>query len=157
MSQLGSEYEAHPIQIGIWNRQLVAYAGFHPEDRTYTYPPKFKRELELYNPGGARVADREDQGLILVQHPLEALMFVSAGHLNAVAIMGEAISKEQVEALLSEYGAGEKMTLFWPTPTDVVPTLSDLLPHFFVQLRRYEEREDVPLGFTAEEARELLV
>jgi DNA primase len=138
------------------NRQLVAYAGFHPEDRTYTYPPKFRREFELYNLGGARAADGEDRGLILVRHLLEALVLISAGHFNAVAIMGEIISEEQVEALLSEHGAGEKMTLFWPTQTDVVPTLSELFPHFFVRLRRYEYRENTPSGFTADDVRELL-
>jgi hypothetical protein len=39
------------IVIPVYNlsRQLIAYAGFHPEERTYTYPPKFRRELELYN------------------------------------------------------------------------------------------------------------
>jgi hypothetical protein len=146
------------IVIPVYNtsKQLVAYAGFHPEERTYTYPPKFKRELELYNLGGALAAEADEQGLILVGHPLEALMLVSAGHLNAVAIMRENISEAQVEALLAEYGAGEKITLFWSTHTDVVPTLSELLPHFFVRLRRYEEQSGIPLGFTAEKAQELL-
>jgi hypothetical protein len=43
------------IVIPVFNtsRQLVAYAGFHPEERTYIYPPQFRRELELYNVGGA--------------------------------------------------------------------------------------------------------
>jgi hypothetical protein len=83
-------------------------------------------------------------------------MLVSAGHLNTVAIMGDTISKEQVEALVSEHGAGEKVTLFWPTHTDVVPTLSELFPHFFVRLRRYECRENTPTGFTADDVQELL-
>jgi hypothetical protein len=35
----------HHIVIPIYNpgRELIAYAGFHPEERTYTYPPKFRR------------------------------------------------------------------------------------------------------------------
>ncbi|MDQ3840365.1 MAG: CHC2 zinc finger domain-containing protein, partial [Thermoproteota archaeon] len=34
------------IVIPIYNpgRQLVAYAGFHPEEHTYAYPPKFRKE-----------------------------------------------------------------------------------------------------------------
>jgi hypothetical protein len=145
------------IVIPIFNRdrQLLAYAGVHPEEFTYIFPPKFRRELELYNLACACAADGEDQGLILVRHPLEALMLIAEGYLNTVALMGETISEEQVALLLDTYG-GEKITLFFPTHADVVPTLADLLPHFFVRLRRYEKREDTPLGFTAEEARELL-
>jgi hypothetical protein len=37
------------IPVHNTSRELVAYAGYHPEERTYTYPPKFRRELELYN------------------------------------------------------------------------------------------------------------
>jgi DNA primase len=144
------------IPVHNTKKQLVAYAGFHPEERTYTYPPKFRRELELYNLSGACAAEADEQGLILVRHPLEALMLVSAGHLNAVAIMGEIISEAQVEALLAEHGTGEKVTLYWPIHADVVPTLSQLLPDFFVRLRRYEEKHETPFGFTAEEVRELL-
>jgi hypothetical protein len=130
------------IVIPIHNpsRQLVAYAGFHPEERTYTYPPKFRRELELYNLGGALADHGADQGLILVQHPLEALILVSAGYSNAVAIMGDTLCNEQLKLLLAEYEAGEKVTLFWPIHADVVPALSELLPDFFVRLRRYEEK-----------------
>jgi DNA primase len=146
------------IVIPIYNtsRQLVAYAGFHPEERTYTYPSRFRRELELYNLGGAIADHGADQGVILVRHPLEALMLVSAGYLNAVAIMRDTLSEEQREVLLAEYEAGGKVTLFWPVHVDVVPTLSALLPEFFVRLRRYEEKQDHHIGFTAEEARELL-
>jgi hypothetical protein len=147
------------IVIPVFNtsRQLVAYAGFHPEERTYTYPPKFRRELELYNLGGALADVGADQGVILVRHPLEALILVSAGYLNAIAIMGDTLSEEQKEMLLAEFVAGEKVTLFWPIHIDVVPTLSQLLPEFFVRLRRYEEKSGDPLGFTAEDVRELLV
>jgi DNA primase len=146
------------IVIPIYNpgRQLVAYAGFHPEERTYTYPPKFRRELELYNLGGALAEQGADQGLILVRHPLEVLTLVCAGHSNAVAIMGDTLSKEQMELLHSENMAGEKVTLFWPIQTDVVPTLSEFLRNFFVRLCRYEERGDTPLGFTAEDVSTLL-
>ena len=145
------------IVIPIYNsgRQLIAYAGFHPEEHTYTYPPKFRKELELYNLVGARAALADDQSLILVRHPLEVLMLVSAGYLNAIAMLGESISKEQVEMLLAHYGAGEKLTLFWPTQTDIVPPLLELFPHFFVRLRRYECRENTPSGFTAADVREL--
>jgi DNA primase len=146
------------IVIPVFNtsRQLVAYAGFHPEERTYTYPPKFRRELELYNLSGALADHGADQGLILVRHPLEAITLVSAGYLNAVAIMGDTLSKEQMEMLHTEYGAGEKVTIFWPIHVDVVPTLSELLLDFFVRLRRYEEKSSTPTGFTIDEARELL-
>jgi DNA primase len=146
------------IVIPVYNtsRQLVAYAGFHPEERTYTYPPKFRRELELYNLSGALADHGADQGLILVRHPLDALMLISAGYLNATAIMGDTLCKEQREVLLAEYTAGEKVTLFWPIHVDVVPTLSELLQDFFVRLRRYEEKENHPVGFTAEDAHELL-
>jgi DNA primase len=146
------------IVIPIYNpsRQLVAYAGFHPEERTYTYPPKFRRELELYNLGGALADQGAGQGVILVRHPLEALMLISAGHLNAVAIMGDALSEKQKELLLSEFGAGEKVTLFWSIHIDIVPILSQLFPHFFVRLCRYEERGDTPLGFKAEDVSKLL-
>jgi hypothetical protein len=82
-------------------------------------------------------------------------MLVSAGYLNAIAMLGESISKEQVEMLLAHYGAGEKLTLFWPTQTDIVPPLLELFPHFFVRLRRYECRENTPSGFTAADVREL--
>jgi DNA primase len=139
------------------NRQLVAYAGFHPEERTYIYPPKFRREFELYNLSGTLADLGADQGVILVRHPLEALTLISAGFTNSAALMGDTLSAEQRELLLAEYTAGEKVTLFWPTHVDVVPTLSALLPDFFVRLRRYEERGDTPLGFTAEDVRELLV
>jgi hypothetical protein len=147
------------IVIPVFNtsRQLVAYAGFHPEERTYTYPPKFKRELELYNLSGSLNDDGADQGLILVRHPLEVITLVSAGHLNAVAIMGDTLSSEQKEVLLAEYTAGERVTLLWPTQVDVVPTLSELLPDFFVRLRRFEEDSGIPSGFTVEKVQELLV
>jgi DNA primase len=147
------------IVISVFNtsRQLVAYAGFHPEERTYTYPPKFKRELELYNLSGSLNDDGADQGLILVRHPLEVITLVSAGHLNAVAIMGDTLSSEQKEVLLAEYTAGERVTLLWPTQVDVVPTLSELLPDFFVRLRRFEEDSGIPSGFTVEKVQELLV
>ena len=144
------------------NRELIAYAGVHPTEHTYIYPPKFRRELDLYNLGGAlaALADEGDlpaqTGLILVRHPLEALMLISGGYLNTVALMGEEISDDQVHMLLDRYGAGEKVTLFCPTRAAVVPTLFNLLPHFFVRLRLFEEKEDTPLGFKAEEAQELL-
>jgi DNA primase len=147
------------IVIPVFNtsRQLVAYAGFHPEEHTYTYPPKFRRELELYNLAAA-LADRgADQGVILVRHPLEALKLISAGFTNSAALMGDTLSEEQREVLLAEYEAGEKVTLFWPTHADVVPTLSALLPDFFVRLRRYKEKGGTPFGFIAEEVPELLV
>jgi DNA primase len=144
------------IPVHNTSRQLIAYAGFHPEERTYTYPPKFRRELELYNLAAALADYEADQGVILVRHPLEALILVSAGHPNAVAIMGDTLCNEQVELLLTEYEAGERVTLFWPIHADVVATLSALFPHFFVRLRRYEEKSDIPSGFTAEEAQELL-
>jgi DNA primase len=146
------------IVIPVYNitKQLVAYAGFHPEERTYTYPPKFRKELELYNLGGALADQGADQGVILVRHPLEALMLISAGHLNAVAIMGDIISNVQMGILLDKHGTGEKVTLFWPIQTDVVPTLSEFLRNFFVRLCRYEERGDTPLGFTAEDVSKLL-
>jgi DNA primase len=146
------------IVVPIYNpsRQLVAYAGYHPEERTYSYPPKFRRELELYNLSGALADQGADQGVILVRHPLEALMLISAGHLNAVAIMGDVISHAQVGVLLDQHGKGEKVTLFWPIQTDVVPTLSEFLRNFFVRLCRYEERGDTPLGFTAEDVSNLL-
>jgi hypothetical protein len=145
------------IVIPVFNtsRQLVAYAGFHPEERTHTYPPKFRRELELYNVSGA-LAEGADQGVILVRHPLEALLLIAAGHMNAVAIMGDVLSHAQMGILLDQYGRGGKVTLVWPIHTDVVPTLSELLPHFFVRLCRYEERGDTPLGFTAEDVSNLL-
>jgi CHC2 zinc finger len=59
------------IVIPIYNphRQLVAYAGFYPEERTYTYPTKFRKELELYNLGGALADHGADQGVILVHLP----------------------------------------------------------------------------------------
>ena len=138
------------------NQQLIAYAGFHPEERSYIYPPKFRKELELYNLAGARAALDDSQDLLVVRHPLEVLMLVSAGYLNAVATLGESISKEQVETLINHYGAGEKLTLFWPTQTDIVPPLVELFPDFFVRLRRYECREYTPTGFTADDVRELL-
>jgi DNA primase len=146
------------IVVPIYNpsRQLVAYAGFRPEERTYAYPPKFRRELELYNLGGALADQGADQGVILVRHPLEALMLISAGHMNAVALMGDSISDAQMRVLLDQYGTGEKVTLFWPIHTDVVPTLSEFLRNFFVRLCRYEERGDAPLGFTAEDVSNLL-
>jgi DNA primase len=148
----------HRIVIPIYNstRQLIAYAGFHPEERTYTYPPKFRRDLALYNLSGACAAGGEELGAIVVQHPLDVLLLATAGYLNAIAIMGESISKEQTDSLLVEHGAGGKVTLFWPTHADVTPTLTDLLADFFVRVRRYEEKHETPLGFTAEEVRELL-
>jgi hypothetical protein len=136
-------------------RELL-YAGFHPQERTYTYPPKFRRDLALYNLSGACAAGGEELGVILVQHPLEVLLLASAGYLNALAIMGESIRKEQTDSLLQEHGAGGKVTLFWPTHTDVTPTLADLLAEFFVRVHRYEDKRETPLGFTAEEVHELL-
>jgi hypothetical protein len=146
------------IVIPIYNpsRQLVAYAGFHPEERTYAYPPKFRRELELYNVGCVRAADTSDQSLILVRHPLEALLLVSAGHSNVMALMGETISHEQSALLLAEYEAGEKVTLLWPIHTDVVPALTELFPDYFIRLRRYEEKGGTTVGFVAEDVPELL-
>jgi DNA primase len=142
------------IPIHNSSRQLIAYAGFHPKDRTYTYPPKFRTDLALYNLASACAAADDEHGVILVRHPLEAVLLASAGYLNAIAIMGESISKEQMSSLLVEHGAGAKVTLFWPTQTDIVPTLTELLSDFFVRVRRYEDKP--PLGFSAEEVRELL-
>jgi DNA primase len=146
------------IVIPIYNsaRQLIAYAGFHPKERTYTYPPKFRPDLALYNLTSACAAADDEHGVIVVRHPLEVVLLASAGYLNVIAIMGESISKEQVNSLLVEHGAGAKVTLFWPTQTDIVPTLTELLSDFFVRLRRYEEKKETPLGCSAEEVRELL-
>jgi hypothetical protein len=97
------------IVIPIFNARMerVAYAGFHPEERTYTYPPKFRRELELYNLAGAIASDWAlDQYVILVRHPLEALVLISVGYTNAIALMGETIALEQMEALLGAYIIG---------------------------------------------------
>jgi hypothetical protein len=52
-------------------------------------------------------------------------MLISAGYLNATAILGDTLSKEQREVLLAEYEAGGKVTLFWPIQVDVVSTLSE--------------------------------
>jgi hypothetical protein len=98
----------------------------------------------------------DDQSLILVRHPLEVVTLASAGYLNAAAIMGDAIRKEQVEMLLAHCEAGEKLTLLWPTHTDIVPTLSELFPHFFIRLHRYECKEHTPAGFTADDVQVLL-
>jgi hypothetical protein len=147
------------IVIPIYNARMerIAYAGFHPEERTYTYPPQFRKELELYNLAGAVASDWAlDQYILLVRHPLEALMLISMGYTNTIALMGETIATTQMETLLEAYSVGGKITLFWPYPTDIVSTLSDLLPHFFVRLIRYEAKGDHPIGFTMEEARELL-
>jgi CHC2 zinc finger len=138
------------------NRQLIAYAGFHPEERTYTYPPKFRTDLALYNLSGACAAADDEFGVILVRQLLDVVLLASGGHLNAIAVMGDGISREQVISLLLEHGAGAKITLFWPTHADIVPTLSELLADFFVRLRRYEDKLEAPLGCTSEEVRELL-
>jgi hypothetical protein len=144
------------IVIPIYNstRQLIAYAGFDPKERTYTYPPKFRPDLALYNLASACAAADEEHGVILVRHPLEVVLLASAGYLTAIAIMGETISTAQMSSLLVEHGAGANVTLFWPTHTDIVPALTELLSDFFVRVRRYEDKP--PLGFSAEEVRELL-
>jgi DNA primase len=69
------------IVIPIYNssRQLIAYAGFHPQERTYTYPPKFRTDLALYNLSSACAAGGEEHGVILVRHPLEVVLLASAG------------------------------------------------------------------------------
>ena len=54
------------------------------------------------NVSGAVADHGADQGVILVRHPLEALMLISAGYLNATAILGDTLSKEQREVLLAE-------------------------------------------------------
>src|SRR5205823_3268899 len=144
------------IPIHNLGQQLVSYAGFHPEEHTYIYPPKFRRELELYNLSGALADVGADTGVILVRHPLDALVLISAGYLNAVAIMGDTLSEEQVKMLLTEYQAGAKVTLFWPLHVDIVPPLDALLPEFFIRLRRYEEKSNIPSGLTAKEVRELI-
>jgi hypothetical protein len=80
--------------------ELVAYAGYDPDERTYTYPPKFRRDLELFNLGGALASDKtHNPSLILVRHPLEALTLISRGYHNTIALMGETIAKENALGL----------------------------------------------------------
>lgn len=124
--------------------KALIYIGYNPEARSYTYPPRFHRDLEVFNLSRALAAQWvDDLDLILVRQPLEALVLVSAGFYNTAAIMGETLAETQVKRLLDEYGAEKKVTLFLPAGD---PGATDLLlcltRFFFVRLALYEPEKD---------------
>lgn len=138
--------------------EIIAYIGYEPEARSYTYPPRFHRDIEVFNLSRALAAQWvDDLDLVLVRHPLEALVLVSAGFYNTAAIMGEILAETQLKRLLDEYGAGKKATLFLPAgnpgATDLLICLSRF---FFVRLVSYEPEKDTHTGLATEAATNFL-
>jgi len=84
--------------------ELVAYAGRRTgeEGELYKYPPKFHRDLEVYNLHRAEEEARgAEEGLILVPDFLDVFRLHEAGFKNAAALMGETLSAAQERALQS--------------------------------------------------------
>ena len=81
--------------------ELVAYTGLPSKtDKGYKYPPadKFNPKLELYNVQA--LARAQDQGLIIVQDFVEVWRVWEHG-LNAVALMNQTLSHQQLDLLMS--------------------------------------------------------
>jgi hypothetical protein len=116
---------------------LVAYAGYSPETRSYTYPKGFDPRLELYNVW--RVANAglgDNTGVVLVTDLLNVLRLHELGVTRALAMPTEMLFPPQLAKLHSLVGAGGRVD-FAPWTKEYVDTLAELLPHFHVRLHRY--------------------
>jgi hypothetical protein len=115
---------------------LVAYAGYVPETRAYTYPKGFDPRLELYNVWRAADAAVCDTGIVVVTDLLNVLRLYDLGVRCAVAMPTETIFPPQLKALHSLVGAGGRVD-FAPWTKEYVDTLAELLSYFHVRLHRY--------------------
>jgi hypothetical protein len=116
--------------------QLVAYAGYVPETRSYTYPRGFDPRLELYNVWRAAETALRNTCVVLVTDLLNVLRLYDLGVRCAVAMPTETIFPPQIKALHSLVGDGGPVD-FAPSTKAYVDTLAELLPHFHVRLHRY--------------------
>ena len=115
---------------------LVAYAGYAPETRAYTYPKDFDRRLELYNVWRTSNIGVEATGVVIVTDLLSVLRLHELGVKRVVALPTETLFAPQLVLIRDLVGDGGLID-FAPWTKEYVDTLAALLPHFHVRLHRY--------------------
>jgi hypothetical protein len=118
---------------------LLAYVGWNPETGGYKYPERFIQGVDLYNAHRAAegLEGRED-AIIIVLDFLDVFRLHEMGYPHAVALMGGAVSPEQLfwlERLVGEWG---RVTLFFPREASVAEALFGLVAAFHARLVRSE-------------------
>ena len=92
--------------------ELLAYAGWRLDGEPgWKFPPKFERQLELYNLHRAAEAVSEE-GLVVVADILDVWRL--AGVENVVALMNETMSDRQEALIVSFAGGAQRVTLVLP-------------------------------------------
>ena len=97
--------------------ELLAYAGWCLDGEPgWKFPPKFDRQLELYNLHRA-VGSEEHLavGLILVPDILDVWRLSEAGYPNAIAPMATSLSDQQTSLLATRAAPSEKVLLLLPS------------------------------------------
>ena len=115
---------------------LVAYAGYAPNTRAYTYPKDFDPRLELYNVWRSSNIGVEATGVVVVTDLLSVLWLHELGLKRVVALPTETLFPPQLALLRDLVGDGGRID-FAPWTKEYVDTLAALLPHFHVRLHRY--------------------
>lgn len=104
---------AVPIHNGAGD--LLGYCGVALDGRTerLKWPPKFEQGWELYNVHRAQVAAQyEEAGLVIVEDFLDVFQLFEAGVENAVAMIGDEFTEQQLLKLKMIDSPSGKVTLF---------------------------------------------
>ena len=146
------------MPIYSYTGDLLAYTGIDTENpKVHLYPKQFKKEIELFGKYCLSEREQVNKPLVVCKHPVEVLILNQAGF-EAVALMGDSISKEQVKLLYLYCGLSSKLTLFFAQDNNhTVSVITELLSHFHIRLARYVPQPDTPLRFKPEEMRDLLI
>ncbi|MCP5115975.1 MAG: hypothetical protein GY953_34535 [bacterium] len=92
--------------------ELLAHAGWGLDGEPgWKFPPKFDRQLELYNLHRA-AAGATEEGLVVVADILDVWRL--AGAKNVVALMDETMSDRQEALITSFAGTGRRVRLAFP-------------------------------------------
>ncbi len=117
--------------------ELLAYAGWGLDGETgWRFPPKFHRQLELYNLHRAGEAASEE-GLVVVADILDVWRL--AGAENVVALMGETMSDRQEALITSFAGELQRITLVLPASGQRDKLAARLASQVFVRAMELSE------------------
>ncbi|MCH7667446.1 MAG: hypothetical protein IH936_16155 [Acidobacteria bacterium] len=116
--------------------ELLAYAGWCLNGEPgWKFPPKFDRQLELYNAHRARDGvSSATFGLIVVPEILDVWRCFEAGYSNAVAIMDTTMSDHQLAAVPSLTTESQRIVLVLPPGQERDRILSRLADELFVRV-----------------------
>ena len=111
---------------------LVAYAGRAlTQEPSFKFPPRFRPELELYNIHRQKGTNQDR--LYIVQDPLDVWRLRQAGVNNAVALLNDEPSPEQIEILKSIFPTDGKILLL-NEEEKALSALKPLAQQFFARL-----------------------